>query len=75
MTRTPVFPTKLHQDAAGLITDFFLSNSNVDTILMVNSCARGTAVPESDLDLAVLIKPNTSANEIEILNSSSNARN
>jgi Nucleotidyltransferase domain. len=42
---------------------------------MVNSCARGTAVPESDLDLAVLIKPNTSANEIEILNSSSNARN
>jgi predicted nucleotidyltransferase len=70
MSRTPVFPTRLHQDTAGLITDFFLSNSNVDTILMVNSCARGTAVPESDLDLAVLIKPNTQANEIEILNSS-----
>jgi predicted nucleotidyltransferase len=70
MNRTPVFPTRLHQDTAGLITDFFLPNANVDTILMVNSCARGTAVPESDLDLAVLIKPNTPANEIEILNNS-----
>jgi hypothetical protein len=70
MKRIPVFPTRLHQDTAGMISAFFLSNSNVDTILMVNSCARGTAVPESDLDLAVLIKPKTSDNEIEILNSS-----
>jgi hypothetical protein len=29
----------------------------VDTVLVVNSCARGRAVPESDLDLAVLVKP------------------
>jgi predicted nucleotidyltransferase len=70
MNRIPVFPTRLHQDTAGMITEFFLSKSNVDTILIVNSCARGTAVPESDLDMAVLIRPNTPANEIEILNSS-----
>jgi predicted nucleotidyltransferase len=31
----------------------------VDTVLVVNSCARGTAVPESDLDFAILVKPDT----------------
>jgi predicted nucleotidyltransferase len=70
MNRTPVFPTRLHRDTAGLIKDFFKTNTNVDTILMVNSCARGTAVPASDLDLAVLVKPGTPVNEIETLNSS-----
>jgi hypothetical protein len=53
-----------------MISAFFLSNTNVDTILMVNSCARGTAVPESDLDLAILLKPKSNPNEIEILNRS-----
>ena len=61
----PKFPTKLHQDTAELIRDYFLTILNVDTVLVVNSCARGQAVPESDLDFAILVKPHTAANEIK----------
>src|SRR6187455_3473022 len=61
----PIFPTKLHQDSAELIRDYFLKIHNVDTVLVVNSCARGQAVPESDLDFAILVKPGTGPVEIK----------
>jgi predicted nucleotidyltransferase len=48
------FPTALHRQVAELASDFFRSHELVDSVLVVNSCARGQAVPESDLDLAVL---------------------
>jgi predicted nucleotidyltransferase len=67
MTNTPAFPTKLHSDAAELVRDYFSTNSYVDTVLVVNSCARGLAVPESDLDFAILVKPETTASEIETI--------
>jgi len=51
------FPTSLHRQAAEAIRDFFVSRAEVDTVLLVNSCARGRAVPGSDLDLAVLVTP------------------
>ncbi len=63
MTLIPKFPTKLHQDTAELTRDYFLTISNVDTVLVVNSCARGQAVPESDLDFAILVKPDTPLHE------------
>lgn len=53
------FPTTLHQDSAALIKDYFRTIPNVDTVLVVNSCARGKAVPESDLDFAILVTPDT----------------
>lgn len=65
MTSIPKFPTKLHQDTAELVKDYFLAIPNVDTVLVVNSCARGLAVPESDLDFAILVNPDTTTNEIE----------
>jgi predicted nucleotidyltransferase len=65
MTYKPRFPTMLHQDTAELVRDYFLAMSNVDTVLVVNSCARGQAVPESDLDFAVLVKPETTPIQIE----------
>ncbi len=65
MTFIPKFPTRLHQDTAELIRDYFLTISNVDTVLVVNSCARGQAVPESDLDFAILVKPGTTVTEIK----------
>ena len=65
MTFAPAFPTTLHQDAAYLIRDYFLTIPDVDTILVVNSCARGLAVPESDLDFAILVKPGIIATEIK----------
>ncbi|MEP7109305.1 MAG: nucleotidyltransferase domain-containing protein [Ferruginibacter sp.] len=69
MTFKPTFPTILHQDAGELIRDYFLNISSVDTVLVVNSCARGQAVPESDLDFAILVKPGTKANEIKNIES------
>jgi predicted nucleotidyltransferase len=65
MTFKPTFPTSLHQDSAELIRDYFLRIPNVDTVLVVNSCARGQAVPESDLDFAILVNPNTTSTEIK----------
>ena len=65
MTFTPSFPTKLHQDTAELVRDYFLAIPGVDTVLVVNSCARGQAVPESDLDFAILVKPDTTPAEIK----------
>jgi predicted nucleotidyltransferase len=64
MTFIPKFPTKLHQDTAELIREYFLTIAQVDTVLVVNSCARGQAVPESDLDFAILTKPNATPDEI-----------
>ncbi len=59
------FPTKLHQDAAEVAADYFLNIPAVDTVLIVNSCARGQAVAESDLDLAILVPPTTSPDELK----------
>ena len=66
MTYKPSFPTSLHQNAANLVKDFFMAIPDVDTVLVVNSCAREQAVPESDLDFAILVNPETSP--IDILN-------
>src|SRR4051812_1158484 len=70
MTFIPKFPTKLHQDTAQLISGYFLATAQVDGVLVVNSCARGQAVPESDLDFAILTKPNTTRSEITDLEGS-----
>ena len=59
------FPTKLHRDSADIIRDYFLAIPNVDTVLVVNSCARGQAVPESDLDFAILVKPGSTPAEMK----------
>jgi predicted nucleotidyltransferase len=61
------FPTALHREMAGLAEDFFASHACVDTILVVNSCARGRAVAGSDLDMAVLITPTTPSQEVQSL--------
>jgi predicted nucleotidyltransferase len=59
------FPTVLHQQVAELVGDFFRAHQHVDTVLVVNSCARGQATPESDLDLAVLVKPTATAQDAQ----------
>jgi predicted nucleotidyltransferase len=60
---TPIFPTPLHQQAAEVIVDFFRTRSPTEAVLVLNSCARGTATPESDLDMAVLVAPTLPAAE------------
>jgi hypothetical protein len=61
MLLKPVFPTKLHQDAAEIVREYFKNVPETDTVLVVNSCARGQAVAESDLDFAILVSPETNA--------------
>lgn len=61
MLLKPVFPTQLHQDAAGEVREYFKNVPGTDTVLVVNSCARGQGVPESDLDFAILMSPETNA--------------
>lgn len=51
------FPTAVHEQAAQGVVDFFAAHSQTRAVLLVNSCARGRAVPESDLDVAVLVDP------------------
>lgn len=69
MVFKPAFPTKLHQDAAAVTRDYFLAIAQVDTVLVVNSCARGQAVPESDLDMAILVNADTFSAEIKEIES------
>jgi hypothetical protein len=61
------FPTSLHEQAAETAYRFFQPQAAVDTVLVVNSCARGQAVPESDLDMQVLVCQNTPAEEVNRL--------
>jgi hypothetical protein len=61
------FPTELHREVAGLAGDFFAAHADVDTILVVNSCARGRAVAGSDVDLAVLIMPTAESQAVQSL--------
>src|SRR5215471_6794318 len=61
------FPTAHHREVADLAGDFFSSHSCVDTILVVNSCARGRAVAGSDLDMAVLVTETAPSQEVQSL--------
>ncbi len=57
------YPTPLHQSATEVITGFFLQQKNIDTVLLVNSLARGKGSPESDIDMAVLVTQSTNPTE------------
>ena len=52
-----IFPTSLHKQVADSICAFFIAKPEVDTVPVTNSCARGQATPESDLDMAVFLRP------------------
>jgi hypothetical protein len=53
----PAYPGVYHQKAAEKFAAFFCNRPGVDAILLVNSCARGQASPDSCLDLAVILTP------------------
>jgi predicted nucleotidyltransferase len=61
------YPTPEHQRAAETITDFFVSNYNIDAVLLVNSCARGKATRDSCLDIVMLAKPDPSRSQLKDL--------
>lgn len=66
MPNSPSFPTPLHKAVAELVRKFFAGDPATDTILVVNSCARGQATLDSDLDFAVLVKEAESAKCAEL---------
>lgn len=57
MPFTPAYPTIEHRRAAEAFIDFFHHRQGVEAILLVNSCDRGKASPDSCLDLIVLLNP------------------
>jgi predicted nucleotidyltransferase len=59
------FPTTQHAKAAELLGGFFEHRDPVDTVLVVNSCARGKATAESDLDMAVLVQAGTTEEQVK----------
>ena len=59
------FPTSMHSAAANAVLDFFSGDSKIDTVLVVNSCARGVATSDSDLDFAILVKPTITKTQID----------
>lgn len=62
-----LFPTPLHARAATAAADFFAGKAGTDTVLLTNSIARGTATPDSDLDMAVLVSASATPAEIASL--------
>jgi predicted nucleotidyltransferase len=52
---TPRYPTPEHERAAEAVVAFFAERAETEAVLLVNSCARGQATPDSCLDIAVLI--------------------
>lgn len=57
MTAVHAYPTSAHERAAEAITGFFAADEATDAVLLVNSCARGKATPDSCLDLQVIVAP------------------
>jgi hypothetical protein len=54
-----------HAEAARMVAEYTDSLPGVDTVLVVNSCARGKAVAESDLDMAILMTSPVDAATLE----------
>ena len=67
MTRTPAYPTPEHQNAADVITEYFVSKYKIDAVLLVNSCARGKATRDSCLDIVILAQPDESRSQLKDL--------
>jgi hypothetical protein len=49
------YPTPQHAAAAQAVVDFFATRHEADCVLLVNSCARGKATPDSCLDITVVV--------------------
>jgi len=50
------YPTAQHQYAAEALVEFFGQRAQTEAVVLVNSCARGKATPDSCLDIAVLVR-------------------
>ncbi len=60
-SRSATYPTEAHRAVVEVATAHFAGLPQVDTILLVNSLARGHGTPQSDVDMAILVKPTVDA--------------
>lgn len=51
------YPTSKHHAAADAIVDFFSQFPEAEAVILMGSCARGKASPDSCLDVMILIRP------------------
>jgi hypothetical protein len=63
---TPAYPTPQHAEAADVLVEHYRGQTGIDAVLLVNSCARGKATPDSCLDIAILVPEETDAVELQI---------
>lgn len=64
------FPTEMHKQTVERIENYFIDQKDIDTILLVNSLARGKANDKSDIDMAILVTPDTGHHKISQLKNS-----
>ena len=57
------YPTEEHRAAAEAISYFFSGLPETEAVLLVGSCARGKASPDSCLDTTVLVRPEVLSTE------------
>lgn len=71
---SPVYPTTQHAAAADAIVDIFSRHPAVEAVMLIGSCARGKATPDSCLDILVLARPKALASHRRELESLWNRR-
>jgi predicted nucleotidyltransferase len=53
----PRYPTPQHAQAADAVVRFFSARAEPQAVLLMGSCARGKASPDSCLDIMILVSP------------------
>ena len=66
-SRSAAYPTDAHRAVVEVATAHFVGLPQVDTILLVNSLARGQGTPQSDVDMAILVKPTVDASTLHTM--------
>ena len=61
------YPTDEHKNATYATRDYFREQKGVETVLLVNSCARSKATIDSCVDIAVLANPSYLTNGVSQL--------
>lgn len=51
------YPSREHEQASKVISDFFSDQQGVEAVILYGSCARGKASKDSCLDIVVLVSP------------------
>lgn len=61
------YPTMQHARAAEAVTELFAGQPGVEAVLLMGSCARGKASPDSCLDILILSRPGQDCAPLEAL--------